>query len=181
MLTANQKSNRNFEKTHSERKSKMNAFVNAIQEQEARTTNGMKARQTTSNALVDFFYNVGASRGKNVIPAFTAAYVQDRDLALRIALWARDVREGAGEREIFKQILNYLEVNSPEDCKRLLKKNPELGRWDDGLCLKTKEMKSFYFSMLGDAIRAGQNAKQVLAKLDNLTEEECQTLLTSMG
>ena len=140
----------------------------------------MKARKTTSNALVDFFYTVGASRGKNIIPAFIAAYVQDRDLALRIALWARDVREGAGERDIMKQILNYLEVNSPEDCKRLLQKLPELGRWDDGLCLKTKEMKFFYFSMLGNAIRNGQNAKTMLTSLDNLSEEECADILSRL-
>ena len=126
---------------------------------------------------MDFFYSVGASRGKNIIPAFTAAYVQDRDLALRIALWARDVREGAGERDIMKQILNYLEVNSPEDCKRLLQKLPELGRWDDGFCLKTKEMKEFYFTMVSDAIRAGQNAKFTLSRLDEMSEEECQKML----
>jgi hypothetical protein len=158
----------------------MNQFVNAIQEQESRTANGMKARKTTSNALVDLFYAIGASRGKNIIPAFTAAYVQDRDLALRIALWCRDIRMGSGEREVFKQILNYLEVNSPEDCKRLLQKLPELGRWDDGLCLKTKEMKSFYFSMLGDAIRNGQNAKTMLTSLDNLSEEECADILSRL-
>jgi len=74
----------------------MNAFVNAIANQEARTENGMKARKSTANAVVDLFYNIGASRGKNIIPQFTAAYVQDKELALRVALWARDARGGAG-------------------------------------------------------------------------------------
>jgi hypothetical protein len=158
----------------------MNAFVNAIANQESRTTNGMKARKSSANKCVDLFYSIGASRGKNITGDFTAAYVENADVALRIAQWARDVRGGAGERELMKQILTYLEVTSPEDCKRLLKKLPEIGRWDDGLYLKTKEMKEFYFTMLGDALRAGQNAKSLLEKLDLMSEEECQKILKTL-
>ena len=33
----------------------MNAFVNAIANQEARTANDMKARKSTANACVDLF------------------------------------------------------------------------------------------------------------------------------
>jgi hypothetical protein len=131
----------------------MNQFVNAIQEQESRTANGMKARKTTSNALVDLFYNIGASRGKNIIPAFTAAYVQDRDLALRIALWARDVREGAGERQLFRDIMTHLEKTDPESAVRLLNRVPELGRFDDLFVFKTKDMKAKAYTLLGDKLR----------------------------
>ena len=87
----------------------MNTFVNAVVNQEARTTNGMKARKSTANAVVDLFYNIGASRGKDIVPAFTAALVENRELALRIAAWARDARGGAGERESFRNILRFLE------------------------------------------------------------------------
>jgi hypothetical protein len=47
----------------------MSTFVEAVANQEARTTNGMKALKSTANACVDLFYNIGASRGKNIIPA----------------------------------------------------------------------------------------------------------------
>ena len=40
----------------------MNTFVDAVVNQEARTTNGMKARKSSANAVVDLFYNIGASR-----------------------------------------------------------------------------------------------------------------------
>ena len=59
----------------------MNTFVNAVVNQEARTANGMKARQSSANAVVDLFYNIGASRGKDVTPAFVAAFVENRELA----------------------------------------------------------------------------------------------------
>ena len=78
----------------------MNTFVNAVINQEARTENGMKARKSTSSAVVDLFFKAGAMRGKDIVPAFTAAMVENEELALRLALWLRDVRGGAGEREL---------------------------------------------------------------------------------
>ena len=129
-------------------------FANAINNQEARTTNGMKARKSSANACVDLFYNIGASRGKNIVPAFTAAYVENSDLALRIAQWARDARGGSGERQVFRDILTHLENTNPEDAMRLMAKVPELGRYDDLLVFKTKPLKTQAFTMLGDALRA---------------------------
>ena len=129
-------------------------FVEAIKNQEARTANGMKARASSANACVDLFYNIGASRGKNIVPAFTAAYVENSDLALRIAQWARDVRGGSGERQVFRDILKYLETKNPTDAARLLMKVPEVGRWDDLFVFESKDLKTKAFTMLGDALRA---------------------------
>lgn len=131
----------------------MNQFVNAVANQESRTLNGMKARKSSANALVDFFYNVGASRGKNIVPQFTAAYVQDRDLALRIALWARDARSGAGERQLFRDILTHLEKTDPDAAVRLMNRVPELGRFDDLLVFKSQDMKAKAYTLLGDHLR----------------------------
>lgn len=132
----------------------MSTFVDAVVNQEARTANGMKARKSTANAVVDLFYNAGASRGKNIVPAFTAALVENRELALRVAAWLRDARGGAGERQLFRDILKYLEKNDTVAAKALLHKVPELGRWDDIFVFETKEMKAEAYSMLGDALRA---------------------------
>lgn len=132
----------------------MNAFVNAIANQEARTANGMKARKSTAKACVDLFYKIGASRGKNITADFVAAYVENNDVALRIAQWARDVRGGAGERQLFRDILVHLEKNDPDAALALLKKVPEVGRWDDIFVFKTPALKSAAYTMLGDALRA---------------------------
>jgi hypothetical protein len=132
----------------------MSTFVEAVVNQEARTTNDMKARKSTSNAVVDLFYNAGASRGKNIVPAFTAALVENRELALRVTAWLRDVRGGAGERQLFRDILKYLEKTDVQAAKALLHKVPELGRWDDIFVFETKDMKEAAYTMLGDALRA---------------------------
>ena len=132
----------------------MNTFVQAIQNQEARTVNGMKARKSTAKATVDLFYNIGASRGKDITADFVAAYVENSDLALRIAQWARDVRGGAGERQLFRDILVHLEKRDPDAALALLRKVPEVGRWDDIFVFSDPVLKSAAYSMLGDALRA---------------------------
>ena len=109
----------------------MTTFANAVRNQEARTANGMKARASTANACVDLFFKIGASRGKNIVPDFTAAYVQNRDIASRIALWVRDARGGAGERKLFRDIIADLIKSDTDRAIAMLRKVPELGRWDD--------------------------------------------------
>jgi hypothetical protein len=132
----------------------MSSFAQAVQDQSARTANGMKALKSTSDACVDLFFKVGASRGKNITKDFVAALAEDQDTALRIAQWARDARGGAGERELFRNILTYLEGTKPELALKLMAKVPEIGRWDDLLVFKTAPIKSKAYDMLGDALRA---------------------------
>ena len=131
----------------------MNSFVEAVKNQEARTANGMKARKSTANACVDLFFKIGASRGKDITKDFVAAYVENPEVAMRIALWARDARGGAGERESFRTILSYLDKNAPVDAAKLLLKVPELGRWDDIFVVKNPTLKWTAYNMLGDALR----------------------------
>lgn len=131
----------------------MSTFVNAVQNQAARTTNGMKARQSTASACVDLFYNIGALRKGNVIPMFVAAYVENKELATRIALWARDVRGGAGERKVFRDILSYLDKNDPDLARRVIRKVPELGRWDD--LLVTENVSKDSYDLIAQALKAG--------------------------
>lgn len=131
----------------------MNTFVEAIANQEARTDNGMMARKSTAKACVDLFFKIGASRGKNITKEFTAAFVENKDIALRIAQWVRDARGGAGERQLFRDVLVYLEKHDKDAAKALLRKVPELGRWDDIFVFTDKELKAQAYTMLGDALR----------------------------
>lgn len=133
----------------------MNTFSNAVINQSVRTENGMKAKNSTGSALVEFFFKAGAMRGKDITPLFSSAHLEDRELALRLALWLRDVREGAGERELFRQILNWLEIHVPQDAKLLLYKTPEIGRWDDIFSFNTKQLKDEAFGMLECALIYG--------------------------
>ena len=120
-----------------------------------RTTNGMKARVTTASALLDLFNCIGSSRGTSVAPQFAAALAEDEDKALRILLWSRDILEGAGERKQFRDLLVFLEAYNPHLAEKLIKKIPEIGRWDDLFVLKHTDNKSKAFDMLGRALANG--------------------------
>lgn len=97
-----------------------------------KTTNGMAALKTSHNACVDLFGKIGSARGVDLSGYFKKAYNEDRDIAVRILLWARDVRGGAGERQTFRTLAkNLLKDLSITDAGRVLAKVPELGRWDD--------------------------------------------------
>ena len=133
----------------------MSTFVNAVVNQEARTTNGMMAYASAGNACVTLFYKIGAMRGKDITKDFVGAYVENPELALRIAAWVRDARGGAGERQIFRDILKYLDKHNAADAVRLMNKAPELGRWDDILAVESGELKHVAFSMIKQALDAG--------------------------
>lgn len=133
----------------------MTSFASAVVNQEARTDNGMKALKTSANACVDLFYAIGASRGKNIVPAFVAAYVENREVAMRIALWARDVRGGAGERQLYKDIVAYLDKHNLADALCLLNKTPEVGRWDDLFALTSGEGEFAANTVIAKALQAG--------------------------
>ena len=99
------------------------AFNNVTQ-----TTNGDFAYKSTLDAPLDLFYQAGASRGKDITSFFDKAVAANEELAVRTLLWLRDAREGAGERQQFKDLVLRLR---PEVIERVIPLIPELGRWDD--------------------------------------------------
>ncbi len=134
----------------------MTTFAEAVKNTPAvaRTENGMKAKAHSGNALVDLFYKIGASRGKSVTADFEKAFQEDADIAMKIAFWSRDVRGGAGERQIFRDILVHLEKLHPETLEKVMPFVAEFGRWDDLLVFKTEKFKHLAYTLIGDALRA---------------------------
>ena len=97
------------------------------------TANGATTNLSSLNKATDLFFLIGASRGKDISHSFIGALVADEDAAVRILLWARDARGGAGERDTFRNLFKVLADHKPELAKRVVKRLPELGRWDDVL------------------------------------------------
>ena len=118
----------------------------------SRTANGMLTFNASGNALVDLFSAIGSSRGKDISAQFTAAYEMDRVKALKILLWARDIRGGAGERQTVRNLLVQLEETHPEDAEMLIPLVPFFGRWDDLLVFRTKEMRQKSYSVMAEAL-----------------------------
>ncbi|MCH2174287.1 MAG: DUF2828 family protein [Lentisphaeria bacterium] len=110
------------------------SLLKALSGKIKRTENGMQTFAGSTNYSVDLFFTIAAVRGADkgrIINMFYKALSEDALSAIRILFWARDVRGGAGERQVFKDILTDAAENFPEFIKPNVGLIPEFGRWDD--------------------------------------------------
>lgn len=107
-----------------------------------KTYNGAPALKRTNSPCVDLFSIIGSARRHpaQVIQLFERAYAVHPQRALRILLWARDARGGAGERTVFRNILHWLERRHPQVAEALVRSGAvqKFGRWDDLLHLQSR-------------------------------------------
>lgn len=135
-------------------------LVDALRQNDVLTENGMATNSSSLNAVVDLFYNIGAMRGQDkerLIATFSKAFYADPTRAMKILFWARDVRGGAGERQIFRDIMLYLADVHSEALVKNLNLIPEFGRWDDLLVLEGTKLEKQAFDLISNAIINDQN------------------------
>lgn len=116
----------------------MTTLLSALQTENALTENGMTTNSSSLSNCVNLFFQIGAMRGKDkqtLINSFVKAYNEQPLIAMKLLFWARDVRGGAGERQIFRDIVQYLANKHTESLAKNLAYLPEYGRWDDLLQL----------------------------------------------
>ncbi|QPX62974.1 von Willebrand factor A-like domain protein [Campylobacter phage F336] len=108
-------------------------FVNSLSNL-SYTENGALTLSSSLNVALDLFFIIGTTNENNIDNVFEKvkeSFNIDKELTSRILLWTRDAREGAGRREIFKRFLDFIAENDKEIYKRVIRKVPELGRFDD--------------------------------------------------
>ena len=130
-------------------------FLDALRQEDIVTENGMATNSSSLNACVDLFFNIGAMRGQDkqrLIATFSKAFNEDPKRAMKLLFWARDVRGGAGERQVFKDILVYLAENHDLVLKPNLHLISEYGRWDDLLALTGTYLEKEAFTLISDAL-----------------------------
>ena len=134
-----------------------NPFLNSMTNA-SRTYNNGATHSSSMSACVDFFFQVGAMRGKDeevIYSAFSAAFEENAEVALRTLFWARDVREGAGERRSFRVCLSGLARTYPAVARELIEAIPQFGRWDDMLCLFDTPVENEALQAISAALTAG--------------------------
>lgn len=161
----------------------MNAFVKATENQtpETLTENGAVTYTTSANKNVDLFFAIGALRGQGsdrLTRLFEAAYQENPEYALRILSWVRDVRGGAGERQIFRDVLRYLEVHHSDALDRIFDKIPEIGRWDDLQAFQSTEFRTRALEAYAKALTDGHG---LAAKWAPRKGEFAEALRAHMG
>lgn len=113
-------------------------LIDAIQQKDTLTENGMTTNSSSLKHCVNLFFQIGAMRGasKDKLHAkVSKAFNEDPLTTIRIIFWTRDVRGGAGERQIFRDCLLWLCDNHREVLHKNIHLISEYGRWDDVLTL----------------------------------------------
>lgn len=112
-----------------------NSLLNGMSKNTAKTLtkNGAITYSKSGSGLLDFFAQAGAMRNNKdeALKLFQKAFGQDRLLAVKILFYLRDVRGGQGERDLFRNCLEWLGTDHPEVFEAIIKFVPEYGRWDD--------------------------------------------------
>ena len=135
----------------------MNQLVKAMQKQanKTETLNGAKAFKSTKNAVLDLFSSWGGMRGKDILPLLRSAINDDPILSLRCLLWGRDIRGGAGERELFRMALLFLSKHNNLVSNLYLQRIPDVGRWDDLLVLHNTQYWNEVVQLIKQALSEG--------------------------
>lgn len=115
-------------------------MLNYLKEEANRThtENGALTYVSTQSDCLDLFASIGALRReeeREIVDRFLCAYDENPDLAMKTLFFARDVREGMGERRVFRVILRWLAKRHPQSAAKNIQYVAEYGRYDDLLCL----------------------------------------------
>ena len=98
-----------------------------------RTENDAVTFTRSGSPLLDFYAQAGAMRPQpeKALDLFQKAFSEDRQSAVRILFYLRDIRGGQGERTLFRICLQWLGETYPDIFEKIVTHVPEYGRWDD--------------------------------------------------
>lgn len=102
------------------------------------TENGAIGYKTTGKELLDINFAVSSMRNMNeqeIVDKFVKTFYENKLWAVKWLFYVRDVREGAGERRLFRICMKYLAEKHTDIAKATLNLVAEYGRYDDLLCL----------------------------------------------
>ena len=151
------------------------------------TENGAVTNRSSGDFNLDLFATIGAIRHlneKDILDRFIRAFMEDKDIALKILFYGRDVRGGLGERKVFRVCLQWLAQNAPSSAKKNIPHIAEYGRWDDLLSLMGTPCEKDALRVIKQQLEADLNAMDMgddvslLAKwLPSVNASNAQTVL----
>ena len=129
----------------------MNAIKNELNNETKFTENGAVGYRTTGKKLLDLNFSVASLRSVSeqaIITKFMDAYWENQVLAMKWLFYSRDIREGLGERRLFRTVIQHLAKYYPDDIRNVFYFVPEYGRFDDLWCLLDTDLKENIISMI---------------------------------
>lgn len=138
---------------------------------ESVTENGAIGYKTSGKELVDLNFAISSMRNMSedeIIQKFVKAFYENKVLAVKWLFFARDVREGVGERRLFRICMRYLVEKHERIAKAVLPLIPEYGRYDDWFVFFDSELEDKMIELA---------ARQLLEDIDNMKANKPISLL----
>ena len=149
------------------------------------TQNGAYAYNSTNSKILDLFSSGISSKNKKEL--ILHALLEDIPLALKVAIYLRDIREGQGNRDIFRELINILLDCQDSEMDKIalavLLHSSEFGRWKDSIEFASKLnpfLKTILFSHYKENLDNGLLCKW-LPRQGKLAEEFKDYLNMSHG
>jgi len=127
----------------------------------ALTENGDITNASTNNPLVDLFYFAPLaelytdSDRERLINFFEKSWTFNENDTIKLLFYVRDILEGAGRRNVFRFLINYISQKYPQKISHLVKFIPEFGRWDDLYSLFNTPLEEVALQVIKDGIDSG--------------------------
>lgn len=112
----------------------IDAMESVLNDEKTLTTNGAVAYRTSGKKLLDFNFAVSSMRNKSeyeIAKMFSGIYYEDKLTAIKYLFYVGDVREGLGERKVYRACMDWLAYNHSEVANALMILIPEYTRWDN--------------------------------------------------
>lgn len=125
------------------------------------TENGAATFCSAGSECVDLFATIGALRSaeeSEIVERFIRAWAEDRDLAMKMLFYCRDIRGGLGERRVFRILLKYLAAHESDSVRKNLYLVSEYGRWDDLMVLMDTPCRQTVMDLIKTQLEADQKA-----------------------
>ena len=119
------------------------------------TENGDIAYCTAGDVFLDLFSTVGGSRNnlKVVKPLFNKALNIDLRKSIALMLYTRDIKNGLGEREVFRCMYEILGNKNPIIAAKMIETVVNYGRYDDILSLIDTEAQPYLIKHLKKTLK----------------------------
>lgn len=158
------------------------------------TLNGANAYKSTQSKVLDLFSTGVSSKDKEEL--IKEALAEDPIIALKVCIYLRDIREGQGNRDTYRALLNYLLTNFQDKdvdniILAIMMHTAEFGRWKDVIEFIPQLnpfMKTFVFAHMKEHLsdgllckwlpRQGQVAKDFAAYI-NLSHGDYRRLIVA--
>lgn len=115
------------------------------------TENGGITHKTSKSYVLDYFAQGSALRNRSeesIMDLFYNAFEENPLLTMKVLFNSRDIRNGQGERQTFRTIIENLAFSYTEIMRKNLESISVFGRWDDLLSLLDTPLEKDVFELI---------------------------------